>query len=387
MNDLAPLAYATDELPPLEVAGRAGRVRSHLGELGAEALLVTDLVNVRWLSGFTGSAGRVVVLPGELVVIVDGRYGDQAAAQMGACGVEGRVAVGRTQAELRDHLADAVGLVGRLGFEAEHVTWAEHGRLRSSLAAELVPTSGAVERERRSKDDGELARIERAAAIASTALVDVLPMLEAEPTERSFALALDDRMRALGAEGPSFDTIVAAGPNAALPHHRPDDRRPIQDGDSLICDFGALFDGYHSDMTRTALLGDVDPWLRAAYLAVEVAQAAGVAAVHEGVRGAELDAVCRESLKVAGLGEWFTHGTGHGVGLRIHEVPWATSSSEDTLQARDVVTVEPGVYRTNLGGIRIEDTVVVTTDGCRPLTHTPKDLSCLRSAPTTSRPG
>jgi len=374
------------DLPPLEIAGRTERVRAGLAESGTEALLVTDLVNLRWLSGFTGSAGRAVVLPDELVLVVDGRYGDQAVAQLADHGVAGRVLVGRTQTELRDLLTTAVSAIGRLGFEAEHVTWAEHGRLGSTLAPELVPTTGLVERERRAKDDGELARIERAAAIAGEALADVLSLLDDEPTERTFALALDDRMRGLGAEGPSFDTIVAAGPNSALPHHRPDDRR-IRPGDSLICDFGALVEGYHSDMTRTALLGDVDERLVEAYAAVEVAHAAGVAAVCAGITGAALDAVCRESLAAAGLGEWFSHGTGHGVGLLIHEIPWATSSSTDTLQVRDVVTVEPGVYRRDLGGIRIEDTVVVTPDGCRPLTHTPKDLSCLRSAPTTSRPG
>jgi Xaa-Pro aminopeptidase len=161
----------------------------------------------------------------------------------------------------------------------------------------------------------------------------------------------------------------------------------VRGGDSLVLDFGALFDGYHSDMTRTALLGTVDPWLTEAYAVVEVAQAAGVEAVRAGLTGADLDEVCRASIRDAGFGDHFTHGTGHGVGLRIHEQPWATAGSADTLLTGDVVTVEPGVYRFGLGGIRIEDTVVVSADGCRPLTHTPKDLSCLRSAPTTSRPG
>ena len=247
---------------------------------------------------------------------------------------------------------------------------------------ELVATAGVVEAERRHKDAGEVARIERAGTLASQALADVFALLDDEPTEASFALALEDRMRALGAEGPSFPSIVAAGPNAAKPHHDPSDRR-IRDGDCLILDFGALCDGYHSDMTRTALLGDVDPWLQDAFAAVERAQAAGVAAVASGLPGAALDAVCRQDLTAAGYGDHFTHGTGHGVGLLIHEVPWATAASVDTLAVGDVVTVEPGVYRAGLGGIRIEDTVLVTIDGCRPLTHTPKDLSCLRSPPTT----
>lgn len=376
----------TPSLPPLEIAPRGGRVRSRFADASIDALLVTDLTNVRWLSGFTGSAGRAVLLPDGMVLVVDGRYGDQAAAQLADHGVEATVLVGRTQAELVTLVARSVSSVDRLGLEAEHISWAERDRLAGALAPELMATSRLVEAERRAKDDGELARMAHAAAIASEALADVFPMLDDGPTEREFALGLDDRMRSLGAEGPSFATIVAAGPNAALPHHQPDDRR-IRPGDALICDFGALYEGYHSDMTRTALLGDVDPWLREAYAAVEVAQAAGVAAVRAGLAGEDLDQVCRRSLTEAGMGEWFTHGTGHGVGLLIHETPWATASSKDILAERDVVTVEPGVYRGALGGIRIEDTVVVTADGCRPLTHTPKDLSCLRSAPTTSRPG
>ena len=376
----------TPSLPPLEIAPRAARVRARLADAAIDALLVTDLTNVRWLSGFTGSAGRAVLLPEGMVLVVDGRYGDQAAAQLADHGVEATVLVGRTQAELVALVADSVSSVARVGLEAEHISWAERDRLARALAPELVATTRLVEAERRTKDDGELARLAHAAAIASEALAEVFTMLDDAPTERAFALGLDDRMRAHGAEGPSFATIVAAGPNAALPHHQPDERR-IRPGDALICDFGALYDGYHSDMTRTALLGDVDPWLREAFAAVEVAQAAGVAAVRAGLAGEDLDRVCRRSLTEAGMGEWFTHGTGHGVGLLIHETPWATASSRDVLAERDVVTVEPGVYRGALGGIRIEDTVVVTADGCRPLTHTPKDLSCLRSAPTTSRPG
>jgi Xaa-Pro aminopeptidase len=192
-------------------------------------------------------------------------------------------------------------------------------------------------------------------------------------------------MEDLGADGTSFETIVASGPNSGKPHHRPSDRR-IVEGDALIVDFGALVEGYHSDMTRTALLGSVDPWITEAYAAVEAAQSAGVATIRAGITGAALDETCRSVLRDAGLGEYFTHGTGHGAGLLIHEAPWARQGSADVLAARNVVTVEPGVYRGGLGGVRIEDSVVVTTDGCRPLTLTPKDLSCLRSPRTTSRP-
>jgi len=349
---------------------------------GIDALLVTDLNNVRWLTGFRGSAGRALLLPDDLVLVTDGRYEERATEELAAVGTDARVAIGRSMAAQMELIAAAVRSVARLGLEAEHVSWAAHDRYRAALAPALVPTSGVVEAERRTKDAGEVARIERACTIASDALADVIHLLDAEPTEAAFSLALEDRMRALGAEGPSFPSIVAGGPNAAKPHHGTSDR-PIREGDCLILDFGALYDGYHSDMTRTALLGDVDPWLIEAFAAVEEAQAAGVAAARPDLAGADLDAVCRSRLAGAGYGDQFTHGTGHGVGLVIHEVPWATASSVDTLMVGDVVTVEPGVYRAGLGGVRIEDSVLVTSDGCRPLTHTPKDLSCLRSPPTT----
>jgi Xaa-Pro aminopeptidase len=373
---------ARSSLPPLDVSSRAGRVRARLDDSAARALLVTNLTNVRWLTGFTGSAGRVLVLPDELVLVTDGRYGERAEAELDAARAQARVVVARTQATQLDAIASTLDGLDAVGLEATDVRWADLDRYREALPLALVATTGLVESERRTKDAAELARIERACAIASEALADVFDLVDVEPTERDFALALDDRMRALGAEGPSFPSIVASGPNAAKPHHDPSDRR-MREGDCLILDFGALCEGYHSDMTRTALLGQVDPWLLAAFTAVEEAQAAGVQAVAAGLSGVELDQVCRDHLTVAGYGDYFTHGTGHGVGLLIQEIPWAVETSVDTLSTGDVVTVEPGVYRSSLGGIRIEDTVVVTDGGCRPLTHTPKDLSCLRSPRTT----
>ena len=382
LYDLPPSPPSPGDLPPLEVGLRAARVRARMAAAGIDALLVTDLTNVRWLTGFTGSAGRALLLPDELLLVTDGRYEERATEELAAAGAQARVAIGRSLAVQMELLAGAVRGVSRLGLEAEHVSWAAHGRYRDALSPSLVATSGLLEAERRTKDAGEVARIEHACALASHALADVYGFLDAEPTEAVFALALEDRMRALGAEGPSFPSIVASGPNAAKPHHGTSDRT-IREGDCLILDFGALYDGYHSDMTRTALLGDVNPWLVDAFAAVEEAQAAGVAATRPALAGADLDAVCRTRLTTAGYGEHFTHGTGHGVGLLIHEVPWATASSVDTLRAGDVVTVEPGVYRAGLGGVRIEDSVLVTSEGCRPLTHTAKDLSCLRSPRTT----
>jgi Xaa-Pro aminopeptidase len=190
-------------------------------------------------------------------------------------------------------------------------------------------------------------------------------------------------MRELGASGPSYDTIVATGQvNAPLPHHRPTPTR-VEDGHTLIIDVGALYDGYHSDMTRTFLVGTATPLQREVYDVVLAAQVAGVTAVRPGITTAELDAVCRQVITSAGFGEWFIHGTGHGVGLLIHEDPFVNSAGRDTLQEGDVVTVEPGVYRGDFGGVRVEDLVLVTSTGGRVLTSSPKDSPCLPSAPTT----
>jgi Xaa-Pro aminopeptidase len=364
-------------LPPLGIGARAGAVRETLarleGEATCDALLLTDLTNVRWLTGFTGSAARAVLLPDEVVLVTDGRYGDQASAQLSTAGVDGRVLVGLTQSELREHVHQLTTAIGRLGFEAEQLSVAEHGRLAAALSSVLVPTSGVVESRRRAKDPGEVARIEAACALAGVALADVLAQLATEPTEAEFALALERRMEDLGAEGPSFPTIVASGPNAARPHHRPGSRR-VTAGETIVIDFGALVDGYHSDMTRTVILGSRTPVQGEVFEVVRAAQAAGVAAVAAGVPTQDVDRTCRDAIVAAGWGDWFTHGTGHGVGLLIHETPWLSRSVEDVLRPADVVTVEPGVYRGDFGGVRIEDTVVVMIDGSRTLTLTPKDL-------------
>ena len=370
----------------MDVAGRAARLRASLADHGCDALLVTSLTNVRWLTGFTGSAARVVLLPDELVLVTDGRYGEQAELELAAAGVVGRVEVGRSLAAQQDRLSELVRAAARLGLEADHVSWSAQQDYARALAPELVATTGVVEALRVVKDDGEVDRLERACDIASAALAATLPLLEGEPTEAELGLALDTEMRRRGADGPSFDTIVAAGPNAGFPHHHPGPRR-ITDGDLLVIDFGALVDGYHSDMTRTVVVGDASPERLDLLALVTEAQALGVAAVTAGAAAREVDAACRDHITAAGWGEQFTHGTGHGVGLLIHESPWVNATSTDVLTAGSVVTVEPGVYRGPLGGARVEDSVLVTSDGCRPLTKTPKDLSCLPSPPTTSRTG
>lgn len=383
-SDRAVLADRLAGLPPMEVAPRADRLRAAL-EGVAPALLVTKRVNVRWLTGFTGSAGSLLVAPDRLLLVTDGRYEAQAGEQLAAAGLGGAVdvAIGTTVADQTATLAAAVGGLGSLALEAHDVSWAEQRRLAAALGVELVATDGLVEGLREQKDDGEVARIEAAAAVADAALAAVGPRLWDGPTEADFGLELDTEMRRLGASGPSFETIVASGPNGAKPHHRPGHRR-ITEGDLVVLDFGATVDGYRSDMTRTVCLGEPDPQQRRMLQVVAEAQAAGVAAVAAGVPCRRVDAACREVIAAAGWADAFTHGTGHGVGLEIHEAPRLASSSPEaaTLASRSVVTVEPGVYLAGIGGVRIEDSVVVTDGGCRPLTNAPKDPAW-PSPPTT----
>ncbi|MFM7536622.1 MAG: M24 family metallopeptidase [Acidimicrobiales bacterium] len=380
-----PLDDRPATMPPLEVAARVTKVRTAMVGAGLDALVVSDLVNLRWLTGFVGTAGTAVVRADELVVVVDGRYAEQAAQQLADHGVPARVAEGRTRARLRELGLDALGGASRVGLEADALTWAEARSWCDDLAAsaaETVPVTGLVGGLRAVKDGGEIARVAEACRIAGAALEAVVPLLGAEITEAEFAAELEYAMRRRGSQGPSFDTIVAAGPNAALPHHRPGDRR-IVEGDLVIVDFGATVDGYRSDMTRTVVVGEPTAEQRLWLDLVEAANAAGVAAVRPGARGAEVDAAARAVIDGAGLGELFVHGTGHGVGLRIHEAPWALSTSSDVLVAGNLITVEPGVYRFPLGGVRVEDLLLVCDDGCRPLTTTPKDLPCPPSPRTT----
>ena len=363
-------------MTPMEIAARIPRLRERLEEANCDALLVTRMVNVRYLTGFTGSAALLLVLPDEVLFVTDGRYRDQSAEELAAASVEARIGVGLTVAQQREQLQEAARGVSRLGLEAESVTWGQQRRFATEWFPdlELVPTEGLVEDLRRVKDAGEVERMAAAAAAADAALAAVRARLAERPTEQEFALELDFEMRRHGASGSSFDTIVASGPNGAKPHHRPSDRR-IQPGELVVIDFGAIVDGYCSDMTRTVCVGE--PATDTARRMVEVvaeSQRAGVAAVRAGVEAKAVDEACRELIAEAGWGEAFLHGTGHGVGLEIHEAPRVSSASSDTLVAGHVVTVEPGVYLPEHGGVRIEDTVVVEDGGCRVLTNAPKEL-------------
>ncbi len=270
-----------------------------------------------------------------------------------------------------------------MGLEADHVTWSAQRTWEELLdGTEIVPTRGVVERLRSVKDPGEVVRMERAAAIADDALASVLPLLASvgsgaddELTEAMFAAALDHAMRQRGAEEPAFETIVASGENSAKPHARPGPRL-IRPGDPVVVDFGAVYDGYRSDMTRTFCVGGSPSGeLATVFEVVAESQRVGVGAVAPGREASEVDAACREVIATAGWADRFEHGTGHGVGLDIHEGPSVGPGSTAILEPGTVVTVEPGVYLPGTGGVRIEDTLLVTEGGSRPLTLFPKEVA------------
>jgi Xaa-Pro aminopeptidase len=360
----------------MSTAERAERLRELLDDAGCDALLVTNLTNVRYLTGFSGSAAMLAVLPDELLLVTDGRYGDQAQDEVERSGVRATVRVGRTSDEQRDQLVGMLKGIQWLGVEADHITWDQQQSFESDWfpAATLVPTKGLVAELRTVKDEGEVARIEAACSMADAALAAARPRLGDVPTEAEIALELEWQMRRLGADGTSFETIVASGPNGARPHHRASQRR-IKAGDLVVIDFGALLEGYHSDMTRTLAVGEVSETQERMWEVVREAQAAGVAAVAAGVEAREVDEASRAVIRDAGWEEAFVHGTGHGVGLDIHEGPRVAATSDARLTAGNVVTVEPGVYLPEHGGVRIEDTILVTSEGSRTLSRAPKDRS------------
>lgn len=363
-------------LSAVDVPARLARLRERLAELvaGQTALVVTNLKNIRYLTGFTGSAGVLLVLPDELVLATDGRYATQSAEQLQVAGVDARVVIGQPPVQ-QEAISAAARAADRVAFEADSLSWARHTDFACEWfpGKELVAMRGLVEQLRMVKDAGEVARIEAAAAVADAALASVAPGMVGM-TEAELALELDFTMRRLGASGSSFDTIVASGPNGAKPHARPSDR-VIGLHELVVVDFGAVVDGYCSDMTRTLCAGGpADAEMARMVEVVRASQQAGVDAVRPGVAAAEVDAACRQVIADAGWGDAFVHGTGHGVGLDIHEAPAVGATSTATLEAGHVVTVEPGVYLPGRGGVRIEDTVVVTTEGCRSLTNSPKDL-------------
>jgi Xaa-Pro aminopeptidase len=348
----------------------ADRVGDRVAGRGLTALLVTDRLDLRYVSGFTGSNGVAVLGPGIRRFVTDFRYVERAKAEVTE--FEREQAPQQLLAVLADGWPE--GEV-RLGYDDAHVPVRTFKRLRETLPdrIELVEAGGLVEEERAVKDAEEIARIRAAAALVDEVYGWVRDRGLAGRTERDVAVALEHRMRELGASGPSFPSIVASAEHGALPHATPRDV-PIARDTLVTLDIGAVLDGYCSDCTRTCATGEIPDELAAIYATTLEAQRTSLDAVRPGPTGREVDAVARDLITAAGHGEHFGHGLGHGVGLDVHEEPRLSRTGEAPLVAGNVVTVEPGIYVPGLGGVRIEDLVVVTDEGRDVLSGTPKDL-------------
>jgi Xaa-Pro aminopeptidase len=357
---------------------RADRLEALATEAEVDLLLVGDLVrpgdsgpdaiaNIRWLTGFTGTSGFAIVGAGRREFLTDFRYTERAASEVGDA-FERITLEGRLVAEL------AKRLEGRVGFDDAATSVRSLTKLTEAVgdAVALVPTTGLVERLRRVKDGREIEAIAEATRLADEVFEWTADRGLAGRTEREVAIAAQARMRELGAE-PAFPAIVAAGPNGARPHAEPSDRE-IGAGELVVVDMGAKLDGYCSDGTRTFASGELEDDAREVYELVRSAQATALDAVGPGVKGADADAASREPIEAAGHADHYGHGLGHGVGLEVHEAPRMGKTSEDMLEAGDVVSVEPGVYVPGRFGVRIEDLVTVTEDGIRNLSGTSKDL-------------
>ena len=360
----------------MNLQSRQKNLREHLATTRFDGLLISHLPNIRYLCGFTGSAGMLLVRKDESVFFTDARYDTQAREEV----TNAKVIIARKA------LLEAVGqwFVSRkrgrarrwtIGIEAEHLTVSESKRLNHRLPSwvELKSASAAVERARMVKDHDELERLRAAVRLGATLFERALEVLRHGVHEVEVAADMEYAARKAGAEAMSFSTIVASGARSALPHGRASNQ-PIRPGGFVVCDFGVILEGYCSDQTRTVWVGEVSDEAHRVYEAVREAQQAAIDAVQPGVSVGEVDAAARKSLVKAGLAKYFTHSTGHGVGLEIHEAPRVAAGQREILQPGMVITIEPGVYFPGKWGVRIEDMVAVSAAGCEVLTPTSKDF-------------
>jgi len=359
-------------------APRRARAQHKIATLGVDAALITSSPNVRYLTGLV-SSNAAVLLPasGPGVLATDSRYAEAASRD---CGDIELVTERGTELALAE-LAARRG-ARTLAFEAQEMTVERYEDLRELAGGpRLLPLGRVIEELRKVKDETEIALLSQACAITDAAFADVLPLVAAGRSEREIAIALERAMTDRGADGTAFDSIVASGPNGAIPHHAPGDRR-LEPGDLVTIDCGARFGGYHADMTRTVALGEPADWQREIYELVAAAQLAGIAAAVPGADVGDVDASARDLIEAAGYGGCFQHGLGHGVGLEVHEAPIIGYGRTGTLMDRVPVTVEPGIYLPGKGGVRIEDTLVVragagAAGSAEILTATTKELLVL----------
>lgn len=348
------------------------KVREELEKYNIDGLLITSEHNRRYVSNFTGSSGVVLISQKDAKFITDFRYVEQATKQC-----EGFDIV-KHNGIIPEEVAAQVKMLGikKLGFEQDHVTYASHAAYEEAVDAELVPVSGLIEKIRLIKTDAEIKILKVAADIADAAYKHILDFIRPGISELDVSNELEFFMRKAGATSSSFDIIVASGKRSALPHGVATDKI-IEKGDFVTLDYGAYYQGYVSDITRTLAVGEPDPKLKEIYEIVYEAQRLGMEGIKPGLTGKEADALTRDYISEKGYGEYFGHSTGHGIGLEVHEGPALSYRSEMKLEPGMIVTVEPGIYIPDLGGVRIEDDTIITKDGNEALTHSTKELIIL----------
>lgn len=361
------------EIPvsPLE---RRRRLRARLAEAGLDALLVTSMDNVRYLTGFTGSTGALVVsIDGDDLLVTDGRYDRQTKEEVTE-GVDVEIATDPPLQVLRVRLGERGA--GRVACEGEHLSVAAWGAWEEGAGSPLEPVSGWIEALRAVKSPAEIDAIRRAARVADETFEEIVSWLRPGVTEREAAARIDLILAERGAEGRAFETIAAFGERSALPHARPG-ARELRAGDVALLDFGAVVEGYRSDLTRTVACGGVGESMMEVHAVVLRAQTAALEGLRTGMSGREADALARDVIEAAGYGDGFSHSLGHGIGLAVHEEPRLSRKNETDLQAGMTVTVEPGVYVPGIGGVRIEDDVLLTGEGAVRLTSAPREMKVL----------
>ncbi len=355
----------------MSVTNRLGKLREAMEPAGVDAVWVSQPENRRYMSGFSGSAGSLFITPESALLATDSRYTEQAGNQSPEYQIVHMAGPG---SEWFKEMLASMGDAKRVGFEESHVTVATHKRLAElcgEAGKELVPINDTIETIRAIKDDAERDALLSAIRITDEAFVEVRDSLEPGASEQDVAWRIEMAMRNRGAESIAFELIVASGPNGAMAHHRPSDE-PIAVGAPIVIDIGARVDGYHADMTRTICIGDYDDQFRRIYDIVLTAQETAIATIEEGMTGDQADALARNIIEKAGHGPEFGHSLGHGVGLAVHEYPRLGQRAPDILTQGMIFTVEPGIYITGWGGVRIEDIVEFQDGRCRALSKAPK---------------
>lgn len=357
---------------------RIDRLMTRLEDLKVDALLVASAANRRYLSGFTGSSALLYISKTKKIIITDFRYIEQATNQCPGFEVVNQGTLGLIKTALQIAKSEKVKYIG---FESAHTNYSTYKQLSEHSEFEFVPTENVVEELRQIKDEEELAKIRKAESIGDLAFSKIIPLINLEYknglTENDIVLELERIMRQNGASGTSFNPIVAAGAKSSICHAVPG-AQTLNHGDFVVMDFGCIYEGYCSDMTRTIVIGEASDKHNEIYHTVLKAQLAALQGIKPGMRGKEVDSIARNIISEAGYGEYFGHGLGHSTGLEIHENPRFSMAEETVIKPGMVLTVEPGIYIPGFGGVRIEDMVVVTESGIENLTHSPKDLMIIK---------